>query len=123
MSKTLFRSLAAAIALLVAAASFTQPAEAGRRGSGVAAGIIGGLAAGAIIGGVLSRDRVIVEEHYYAPPPRRYYGPPRRVHYDDGYAPRPWSGDWYAYCASKYRSFNSRTGTYITYDGEELFCE
>lgn len=117
MSKTLFRSLAGAFALLVAAACFTQPAEAGRGRGNVAAGIIGGLAVGAIVGGALANDRVVVEEHYYAPPPPR-----RRVYYRD-YAPRPWSGDWYAYCSSKYRSFDSRSGTYIDYDGEERFCE
>lgn len=109
MSKTLFRSLSAAIALLVAAA-FSQPAEAGRRHhhhhGGSAGALIGGLAVGAIIGGALSRDRVIVEE---------------RVYVDD--APRPWTGDWYAYCASKYRSFDSDSGTFVDYDGEERFCE
>ena len=39
-----------------------------------------------------------------------------------GYRPRPWTEDWFAYCHSRYRSFNPRSGTYLGYDGYEHFC-
>lgn len=42
-------------------------------------------------------------------PPVRYHAP--RRHYRAGPA------DWHAYCASKYRSYNPRTGLYLTYAG------
>lgn len=67
-----------------------------------AAGIIG-LAAGAIIGSTAS--------HHDAPPP-----PP------PAHSPRPWTGEWYRYCSSKYRSFNPHTGYYHGYDGHQHFC-
>lgn len=84
---------------------------------------------------------------YYGP--RRYYGHRRyyrpyygygyRRYYDDdgaalaagilglaaGAAIASGSGyrsDWHAYCASKYRSYNPRTGTYLGYDGRRHRC-
>lgn len=45
---------------------------------------------------------------------------PRVVHY---YELTPWSGDWYNYCASKFRSFDARTGYYTTYGGNKRFCQ
>ncbi|SNY94196.1 BA14K-like protein [Cohaesibacter sp. ES.047] len=51
--------------------------------------------------------------------PRRHYRPVRPRHYA---RPRPWSGAWYSYCHSKYRSFNPRTGYYTTYSGRKRFC-
>lgn len=63
-----FTALAAA-GLMVAALS--TPADARCRGCGVGAGIIGGLAVGAIIGSALSGPR-----YYDAPPPAAYYGEP-----------------------------------------------
>ncbi len=82
-----------------------------RGGAAVAAGIIG-LAAGAMLGSAMSQPR------YYAPPPprARYYAP------SVSYAPEPWTPDWYAYCASKYRSFDVNTGMYLTYRGEWRYC-
>lgn len=104
-------------------------------GNAVAAGLLGGLAAGAIAGIALApRDRVIYEEPapvYVAPRPRYYepaprYAPPPRVVYNDDYyrgAIEPWSGEWYRYCQNRYRSFNSSDGTYVGYDGVRRFCE
>lgn len=66
---------------------------------GVAAAGVFGLAAGAIIGSAASRP---------APPPAYYPAP---------------SSDWAAYCASKYRSFDIRTGTYLGYDGYRHPCQ
>jgi len=74
-------------------------------GAAVAAGVIGGLALGAVIAGAAS-----------APPPG-YYAPP-------AYAPPPPpGGDWYAYCASKYRSFDPASGTYLGFDGLRHPCQ
>lgn len=70
-------------------------------GGAVAAGVIGGLALGAILGAAAASA---------PPPPPVYYGP--------AYA----DGDWLAYCASKYRSFDPRTGTYLGYDGLRHPC-
>ncbi len=64
-----------------------------------------GLATGLIIGTALTRPR------YVAPPTPVYYGPPR-----------PWTRAWYRYCIKRYRSFNPRTGYYVTYSGYRRFC-
>ncbi|HBF60317.1 MAG TPA: BA14K family protein [Methyloceanibacter sp.] len=84
----------------------------GRRGgdnwNALGAGLVG-LGVGAVIGSALTPREVVV-----APPPRPY----RPV----GYRPQPWTDDWYAYCGSRYRSFNPRSGTYRGYDGYEHFC-
>ncbi|MBZ8135110.1 BA14K family protein [Afifella sp. IM 167] len=53
------------------------------------------------------------------PPPRRFGPPPVRRYYG---APRPWTPDWYAYCSSKYRSFDPRSGTYQPYNGPRRLC-
>ena len=66
---------------------------------GVAAAGIFGLATGAIIGSAAARP---------APPPAYYPAP---------------SSEWAAYCASKYRSFDIRTGTYLGYDGYRHPCQ
>lgn len=37
--------------------------------------------------------------------------------------PEPWTAAWYSYCSERYRSFNPRTGTFISYSGEAIFCQ
>ncbi|MTI16228.1 BA14K family protein [Rhodobacteraceae bacterium RKSG542] len=37
-------------------------------------------------------------------------------------APKPWTPQWYAYCARKFRSFNADTGLYTTYSGKKRMC-
>ena len=64
-----------------------------------------GLATGLIIGSALTRP------HYVAPAKPVYYGPPR-----------PWTRAWYRHCSRTYRSFNPRTGYYVTYSGHRRFC-
>lgn len=59
--------LALAAAGLLAAGTLATPQPAQARGGAVAAGIIGGLAAGALIGSA------VASPHYYGPGP--YYGP------------------------------------------------
>lgn len=66
-------------------------------GGAAAAGVLG-LATGAIIANSMNQPR-----------------------YDD--APRYYAGDDYiAYCSSRYRSFNPRTGTFTGYDGLQHRC-
>jgi hypothetical protein len=66
------------------------------RGAGRGVGpFLGGLAAGAIVGGALSRG----------------------YSYDGG-----GGGDGMARCAATFRSFNPSTGTYTTYGGETRMC-
>jgi len=110
----------AAMALVIGAAPMVGTAEAGHRhhhrhhnhGDAAVAGIIG-FGVGTLFGSALSAPR------YYAPPPRAYYRPaPVIVH--QGLV--PWTGEWYAYCDAKYRSFNPRTGYFLGYDGEYHFC-
>ena len=115
MTKSVFRVVALVAAVSIAALATSQPADAGRRGGAA----IAGFAVGAIVGSALARPYYAPPPVYYAPPPPRvYYAPPPRVYY----APPPWTPDWYAYCASKYRSFDPRSGTYQPYYGPRRFC-
>ena len=97
MKKTV---LALATAAVLAGATLTPTtAEAHRRGWGVAAGVFGGLAAGAIIGGALAGPRYYgpgpyyggyyePAPAYYGPGPAYYEGPPctwQRQRFWDGY--------------------------------------
>lgn len=70
----------------------------GHHGWGYGAAGVAGLAAGALIANSLAQPQVV-----YAAPPA--YG-----------------SNWYAYCASRYRSFDPRTGTYVGYDGYRRPC-
>ncbi|MGO4638078.1 BA14K family protein [Mesorhizobium sp. 2RAF45] len=106
-------------------------------GDAIAAGVLG-LAAGALIGGALANDQPppdanrYYDDGYYndgyydrdvrirPAPVRRYFVEPRVV-YANRYA-EPWTRDWYEYCSDRYRSFNSRTGTFTGNDGEQHFC-
>jgi hypothetical protein len=53
-------------------------------------------------------------------------GPPKVITYDDavrgGGLAEPWSEAWFDYCRGKFRSFDSKTGTYLGYDGHRHFC-
>jgi hypothetical protein len=81
-----------------------------RGGGAVAAGVIGGLALGAALGAAAAPP----------PPPVAYYEPDYAPDYAPGYAE---GGDWLAYCSSKYRSFDPRSGTYLGYDGLRHPCQ
>jgi hypothetical protein len=70
MRKALIVAVAAAIAV---AGTVSQPAHAGDRGGAIAAGVLGGLAVGAMVGAAASQPR------YYAPPPA-YVADPEPVY-------------------------------------------
>jgi len=73
--------IAVAAAALVAAA-VPNTAEARCHGCGVAAGVVGGLAAGAIIGGAIANSQPRYAEPVYVepgPPPPAYYVEPADV--------------------------------------------
>jgi hypothetical protein len=99
------------------------------RGDAVAAGVLG-LAAGALIVGALANQQPPPPDYDYdyydrdvrvrPAPIRRYYAEPQVV-YADRYA-EPWTRGWYEYCSDRYRTFNSRTGTFTGNDGEQHFC-
>lgn len=73
--------LALAAAVTIAAGTMSAPttADARCRGCGVAAGVIGGIAAGAIIGGAIANSQ-----------PRYYRPAPGYVVYDGYYEPAPY---------------------------------
>ncbi|WP_332122672.1 BA14K family protein, partial [Azorhizobium caulinodans] len=64
-------------------------------GAAVAAGVIGGLALGAAAASAANANQ----------------------------ANQANAANWQAYCASKYRSFDPRTGTYLGYDGLRHPCQ
>lgn len=71
-------AIALTAAALVAAA-LPSSAEARCRGCGVAAGVVGGLAAGAIIGSAIANSQPRYVEPVYGPPPAEYVEPPEYV--------------------------------------------
>jgi hypothetical protein len=79
---------------------------------------LGGLAAGAIIGGALAAPYYYGSGYYYgAPyyPAPAYYGPPPGY-----YADAP-DGD-VSYCMQRFRSYDPRSGTYMGNDGHRHPC-
>lgn len=84
----------------------------GPSGGAVAAGVIGGLAAGALIGGLAAQAQ---------PGPAYGFGgggPGAPVGNVYGQDP-----NYVSYCASKYRSFDPVSGTYLARDGYRYPCE
>jgi hypothetical protein len=70
------RTLISLAATALVAAALPSSAQADCHGCGVAAGVVGGLAAGAIIGGAIANSQPRYVEPapvYVAPPPRRVY--------------------------------------------------
>lgn len=123
MTNRTLKAIAAAALIGLGTLTLSAPAEAGRGyghghgyggGNAWGAGLIG-FGVGAIVGSALVAPR----EVYVVPPPPpepTYYGPV-------SYGPPAWTPDWYTYCAQRYRSFNSRTGYFVGYDGLPYFCQ
>jgi hypothetical protein len=83
-------------------------------GRGFGWGVGAGLLGGAIIGGALAAP-YYYGAPYYGP---GYYPPPA---YGPGYYPAP-AGDAAGYCASRYRSYDPATGTFLGHDGLRHHC-
>jgi hypothetical protein len=115
------KPIAAGLALAIGATALVGTAEARHRhhhGDALAAGIFG-FAAGAILSGALSQPRYYYEPApIYAAPPVTYG--PGPVYYEQ---PEPWTEEWYAYCSSRYRSFDPQSGYFLGYDGLYHFCQ
>ena len=84
MHKSLIALAGAASIGLVSVATTPSPANAWCVGCAVGAGLIGGLAAGAIIGSAAANSPYYYPPGYYPPPPPGYYPPP-----PEGYYPPP----------------------------------
>ncbi len=84
MHKSLI-GLAAAGAIGLGTLIGPSPANAGCYGCAVGAGVIGGIAAGAIIGSAIANSPPPPPAYYPPPPPPPPYGPPQVV-YGPGYA-------------------------------------
>lgn len=82
----------------------------GHRGWGGGA-FVGGLAAGALLGGAIAAPYYYGSPYYYGPA----YPPP------PAYAPPP-EGDAVAYCMQRYRSYDPNSGTFLGYDGRRHPC-
>jgi Ni/Co efflux regulator RcnB len=110
----------------------------GDAAAAIALGVIG-LAAGAAIASAANQPDYI--DPPYDPDYGYGYGPARGSYIDPAdrgtgfrkpYYPEaptvvsgslePWTAEWYAYCADKYRSFDPRSGTYTAYSGAKRFC-
>jgi len=109
--RTKWTAAVAGLALVATTVVAVTPADAQwrrhhhhHRGGGWGGGgaVLGGLAAGAIIGGALAAQQ------------RPYY-------YDRGYAYGP-GDDAVAYCMSRFKSYDPRSGTYLGYDGYRHSC-
>ncbi|MGV8938865.1 MAG: BA14K family protein [Allorhizobium sp.] len=93
-----------------------------------------GLAAGVAVGAAIANNSGprYVEPDYVDPRYQRGpylegrvgevddYPPPPRAR--ASYVLQPWTPDWYEYCANRYRSFDSQSGTYVGYDGRPHMC-
>jgi hypothetical protein len=102
-----------------------------RRGGGNAAGAaVAAGVAGLVIGGIIAsqnrpqRGYRTYEEPYQDRYQQHYqpvYQEPQYV--QQGYGLTPWTQDWYDYCAQRYRSFDPRSGTFVSYDGRRYMCQ
>ena len=118
MHKTL-TALAVAATMIVAAVAVPDTADArwrGRHGGGVAAGIIGGLAAGAIIGSMANQG-YYGDGYYYAPGYAYgpgYYGP-------DYYGPGPYAYEPAPVYVQPMPRYNRGGGCWIVTDKDRGF--
>jgi hypothetical protein len=111
MTKTL-TALAAAGAIALATVAVPSTADAGCRGCGIGAGIIGGIAAGAIIGGAIANSG----------PPAPAYGGYAPV---AGYEPYEYNGGYPVACPGGYwarRPLVDRWGNVVGYSRPRFFC-
>jgi hypothetical protein len=91
----------------------------GWRGGGWG-GAAAGLAAGAIIGGAVASQPWYGYDYDYAPGYYSYGYDPGYGYASPGYVTAP--PDANAYCASRFRSYDPASGTYLGYDGLRHPC-
>ncbi|MCX5497049.1 BA14K family protein [Kaistia dalseonensis] len=94
----------------------------GNRGAGTGAAI--GGASGALIGaGQGSRQwQSLYDQAYNDCMIRRSSARPAPPPPPPGAGFRPWTPEWYDYCARRYRSFNPNTGYFVANGGQRQFC-
>jgi hypothetical protein len=109
------RSIAAAASIAVAGFAFTGQAQANANDAIIAGAA--GFAVGTLFGHAAAQPRYVAPRPVYVAPAPVYVAPASVY-----YAPAPWTQPWYGYCASKYRSFDPRSGTYIGIDGYRHMC-
>ncbi|MDP2295655.1 MAG: BA14K family protein [Pseudolabrys sp.] len=108
------KTIVAALAITATTLVAVVPADAQRRhyrGHDRGGAVIGGLAAGAILGGIIASQ----QRPYYGS-----YGPYGGYAAAPGYYGR--GGDADAYCFSRFKSYDPRSGTYLGYDGYRHPC-
>ena len=108
--KTTFAVLALTMAI-PAAVTTTTPSQAGSRDA-LVGGIVGGVIGGAIVG---SSRRYREPDVVYVEPRRRVYRE-RRVVRRGGHSAHV---NW---CYRKYRSYEARSNTYVSYGGRVKTC-
>jgi hypothetical protein len=74
----------------------------------------------AFVGGALVGGALATAPYYYRPYPYYYYGPP--VAYGPGYPAPGYVGNPAASCASRYKSYDPATGTFLGNDGLRHPC-
>ena len=110
------KTIAAAASIATAAVAFNSPAQAGSSDAIIAGAV--GFGVGTLFGNATARPRYYAPAPVYVAPARPIYVEPAPVYYEM----EPWTPDWYAYCGSRYRSFDARSGTYVGYDGYRRMC-
>ncbi len=111
MKKIFTNSALAALALTMAIPMTTStitPANAGSRDA-----FVGGLVGG-VVGGVIGSSRRRSPDVVYVEP-RPVYREPVVIHRSAGNAHINW-------CYNRYRSYDSRSDTYVSYSGRRKYC-
>ncbi|RFC66039.1 BA14K family protein [Fulvimarina endophytica] len=91
------------------------------RGNAAAAAVIGGIV-GLGLGAAIASQPRYVEPRYVQPRPVYRVRPAARTYGAYGGGIQPWTGEWYRYCAARYRSFDARSGTFQPYHGPRQLC-
>jgi hypothetical protein len=112
----LMKTTAAAAALAISGFASGAPAHAGSNDAIIAGAL--GFGVGTLFGNATARPRYYAPAPVYVVPARPVYVEPAPVYYEL----EPWTPDWYAYCGSRYHSFDARSGTYVDFNGYRRMC-
>lgn len=116
------RPFVIAASITMAALAVAAPAQAGS-GDALLGGVAG-FAVGTLFGNAVAQPRYVMPAPVYVRPAPVYAAPPPVI-YEAApvyYELEPWTPDWYSYCASRYRSFDARSGTFVDYGGRRQMC-